>query len=112
MTDAESTSDDAPEAASEAPPGPARLLPPSGAAAEPPIPSVVGRLPASIGGGASYVDTRRPSYVFLAVVATLSVLVRHGSHRGHGLAQLLLGDVGGSQHFDRRHAYTIPCGRE
>jgi signal peptidase II len=50
-----------------------RLLPPAGAADQPPYPSIVAALPVAAGGGPSYVDTRRPSYVFLALVASISL---------------------------------------
>jgi signal peptidase II len=50
-----------------------RLLRPSGTSGEPPLPSVIARLPSPAGGGASYVDTRPPSYVFLSVVAVVSL---------------------------------------
>jgi signal peptidase II len=50
------------------------MLPPRGTAEQPPIPSVVGRLPASLGGGPSYIDRRSPSYVFLAVVSVVSLV--------------------------------------
>jgi len=58
--------------ADAAPPAP-RLAPPSGTAAEPPSPSMIARLPEAAGGGASYVDTQRPSALFLGVVSIISL---------------------------------------
>ncbi len=68
-----------PDLGHDADPQAPRLLAPTGAAAEPPMPSVVARLPSAAGGGPSYVDTRRPSFVFLAAVAVLSFLSDIGS---------------------------------
>jgi signal peptidase II len=73
MTDPPSTDPAAPEAPPAEPEAP-RLLRPDGTSAQPPFPSIVARLPAALGGGPSYVDSRRPSYLFLAVVATLSLV--------------------------------------
>jgi signal peptidase II len=56
-----------------------RMAAPVGTSAEPPLPSVVAELPASAGGGASYVDHRHPSYLFLATVAIVSLASDIGS---------------------------------
>jgi signal peptidase II len=76
MTDSPPTEPTAPSPSDggSAVPSAPRLLPPSGTAEQPPIPSVVGRLPAAAGGGPSYVDTRSPSYVFLAAVSIVSLV--------------------------------------
>jgi len=49
-----------------------RLGRPGGTALEPPHPSVVAKLPASV-GGVSYVDMRSPSFAFLAFLSILSL---------------------------------------
>src|ERR1700735_3258967 len=53
---------------------PTRLLPPPGTAPDPPRPQIVATLPLAAGGGASYVDTRPPSLVFLAIVSVVSLI--------------------------------------
>jgi len=73
MTDPASTDPAVSPSPSVEPEAP-RLLPPAGTSSQPPFPSLVARLPVALGGGPSYVDARRPSYVFLTAVATLSLI--------------------------------------
>jgi len=56
-----------------------RLGVPTGAAADPPPPSIIALLPVAAGGGESYADRRHPSYMFLALIAVLSLAGDIGS---------------------------------